>query len=187
MKKGRALMAILLVLTLFTMVLAGCATKPGKTNDNNKAAGDKTKQPEKMDVVLYFSDDQAMYLVPENREVEVKDKKDLSAVARVIAEELVKGPQNKDLVRTIPPEARVLGVKIQQDTALVDFSEEISTKHWGGSTGETMTISSIVNSITELEGIDKVQILIAGQKAETLAGHWEISQPIERDEEIIKK
>ena len=71
--------------------------------------------------------------------------------------------------------------------ATVDFSKELKTKHWGGSTGESMTIMSIVNSLTELPGIEKVQILIEGQKEDTLAGHWDLSSPISRDESIIGK
>jgi germination protein M len=50
-----------------------------------------------------------------------------------------------------------------------------------------MTINSIVNSLTELTGIKKVQILINGTKVDTLAGHADLSQALSRNESIIKK
>jgi len=50
-----------------------------------------------------------------------------------------------------------------------------------------MTIYSLVNSLTDLQGIQQVQLLVEGQKLETLKGHLEISQPLTRNPDIIKK
>jgi spore germination protein GerM len=183
-KKARARLGVLLLAAL--LATAGCSFTPDKTQTNDKA-GNKAQKSDKFNVVLYFSDKDAMNLVPENREIEVKDKHNTELLAQAIVEGLIKGPRSSKLVKTIPPEARVLSVKIDNGIAKVDFSEEISTKHWGGSTGETMTVSSIVDSLTELEGINMVQILIAGKQAETLAGHLDISQPLARNKDIIKK
>ena len=49
-----------------------------------------------------------------------------------------------------------------------------------------MTISSIVNSLTELEGIEAVIILINGETQETLAGHLDISEPFGRFETMLQ-
>ena len=48
-----------------------------------------------------------------------------------------------------------------------------------------MTVYSIVNSLTQFEDIEKVQILIAGEEIETLAGHMDLAYPLERDESLI--
>lgn len=167
--------------------MSGCNSTPDNKKENIKKTGVQVKPAEKVKVILYFSDQDAMYLVPESRTVEVKDKNNTEMLAKAIVEQLIKGPQNPDLVKTVPPEARVLSVKIADNIAQVNFSEEISTKHWGGSTGESMTVSSIVDSLTELQSIKQVQILIAGKKAETLAGHLDITQPLDRNEDMIKK
>jgi len=45
----------------------------------------------------------------------------------------------------------------------------------------------LTGHLTELDSIDEIQILIEGEKQETLAGHWDISKPITRDEKIIQK
>lgn len=136
----------------------------------------------KTTITLYFSDDGANYLVPEYREV-VKDK----PLEQIIVEELIKGPQQPGHYKTIPPETKLLSIKVENGTAVVNFSKELKTKHWGGSTGEAFTIFSIVNSLTELPEIKKVEFLIEGKKEETLAGHMIFSEPFTRNENMIKK
>jgi len=134
-------------------------------------------------VTLYFPDEQAMHVVPEQREVN-KDK----PIEETIVEELMKGPKTPGLVpTTIPEEAKLLSVEIKDKIAYVNFSRELVEKHVGGSTGEMMTILPIVNSLTELPEIEKVQFLVEGEKTKTLAGHITFDEPFERSEDYIKK
>ena len=105
---------------------------------------------------------------------------------KAVIDELIKGPEDSNLYQTIPPETKLLGIQIKDKIAYVDFSEEIRTKHWGGSTGEIMTMGSIVNSLTELEGIEKVLVLIEGETQDTLVGHLDISEPSGRIESLLE-
>jgi len=175
---------VVLILSLVAMLAAGCPAKnPGEnsTKQNSQQSAEIDKE-----ITLYFSDQQAQFLVAEKRSVKVASD-DTHTVAQAIINELIAGPKQANMVKTVPPEAKLLSLSIENKLTSVDFSQEIKTKHWGGSTGETMTILSIVNSLTELPGIEKVQFLIEGQKEDTLAGHWDISSPISRDESIIAK
>jgi germination protein M len=129
-----------------------------------------------------------MYLLPESREIKIqKDIKTEVLIAEAIVNELIAGPTDTKLRATIPKETKLLSLKITDQVANVDFSEEIRSTHPGGSSGEAMTLNSIVNSLTELTGIKKVQILINGAKVDTLVGHADLSQPLSRNESIIKK
>lgn len=136
----------------------------------------------KADITLYFSDEQAMYLVPEIRQV-VKDK----PVEQIIVEQLIKGPEKAGLYPTIPKGTSLISIEVKDGTAYVNFSEEFKTNHWGGSAGEAMTIYSIVNSLTELPNIKQVMFLIEGREEETLAGHFAFNEPFRRVENIIKR
>lgn len=134
-------------------------------------------------ITLYFPDEQAMYVIPEQREV-TKDE----PIAEIVIKELMKGPETPGLAQTtIPEEAKILSVEIIDKTAYVNFSRELVEKHIGGSAGEMMTILPIVNSLTELPEIEKVQFLVEGEKEKTLAGHIAFDEPFERCEEYIKK
>ncbi|MBA7497685.1 hypothetical protein ES704_00413 [subsurface metagenome] len=136
---------------------------------------------EMVEVNLYFSDSQAIYLVPEKRKIP-----QTPSLARQAVIELIKGPKNSDLYPTIPEGTQVNEVYIVDDIAYIDLSEEISKNHPGGSSGEVMTVYSIVNTLTEIPPIRGVQILVEGNERESLDGHIDISMPLLRDESWIK-
>jgi germination protein M len=136
---------------------------------------------EMIEVNLYFSDSQAMYLIPEKRKIAKT-----SNLAKQIMIELTKGPVGSDLYTTIPEGTSINEVYIANDIAYVDLSEEIFKSHSGGSSGELMTVYSIVNTLTAVPSIKGVQILIAGNERESLVGHLDISMPLLRDEDWIK-
>lgn len=136
---------------------------------------------EMVEVNLYFSDSQAMYLVPEKRKIS-----QIPSLARQAVIELIKGPENSDLYPTIPKGTQVNEVYIADEIAYIDLSEEIFKNHPGGSSGELMTVYSIVNTLTEIPPIKGVQILVEGNEMKSLVGHIDISMPLLRDENWIK-
>ena len=136
---------------------------------------------EMVEVNLYFSDSQAMYLVPEKRKIP-----QTPFLAKQVVIELIKGPENPNLYPTIPQETQVNEVYIADDIVYIDLSEEIFKNHPGGSSGELMTVYSIVNTLTEITPIRGVQILVEGNEKESLVGHIDISMPLIRDENWIK-
>ncbi len=186
----KSLMAALAVALAAVLVLAtgGCLRSepqrmPVKSSEQNKP--DISAQPQETlaKVTLYFGDGEATYLVPEEREV----AKETRPLEEVVIEELIKGPQNPDLTRTVPQEAKLLSVKVVDGVAYVNFSKEFQTKHWGGSAGELMTLYSITNSLAELPGIEKVQFLLEGETQEAILGHADTTQPIEPNWELVKE
>jgi hypothetical protein len=72
--------------------------------------------------------------------------------------------------------------------AFVDLSPEIATAHPGGSTNELLTVYAIVNAVTaNLSSVQRVQILIDGKQADTLAGHVDLRRPFERDTSLVRE
>lgn len=136
---------------------------------------------EMVEVNLYFSDSQAMYLVPEKRKIP-----QTPSLARQAVIELIKGPESSDFYTTIPEGTQVNEVYIADGIAYIDLSEEIFKNHPGGSSGELMTVYSIVNTLTEISPIKSVQILVEGNEMKSLVGHIDISMPLLRDEDWIK-
>jgi len=155
--------------------------KAGKTQSETAVKSSRSVR-RMVSLTLYFSDEQAEHLVPEVRQIE-----DTAAIAKVAVEELVKGSKENGLYATIPSETKVLNVDIIKNVAYVNFSKELIEKHWGGSTGELMTITSLVDTLTEFKNIRKVQIMVEGKVVGTIAGHADTSRPFARDESMIKK
>jgi len=141
----------------------------------------QTVPGEMIEVNLYFSDSQAMYLVSEKRKIPPT-----TSLVKQVVVELIKGPDSSDLYSTIPEGTRVNEVYIADDIVYVDLSEEVFKNHPGGSSGELMTVYSIVNSLTEISPIKGVQILVEGNERNSLVGHVDISMPLLRDEDWIK-
>ena len=173
--QGAALVMIIFA-ALLLLVITGCAQKPNVENANPKQPPISSKPLEQQETVkLYFSDQDAMYLKPEVRQVTVQGE----LLADIVVNELIKGPKEKDLQPTIPAETKLLSLKIADNVAYVNLSKEIQAKHWGGSTGEIMTVYSIVNTLADLNiGIEKVQILVEGEKQQTLVGHLDTFEPL---------
>jgi germination protein M len=141
-------------------------------------------QEKEANVILYFSNQDATAVVGETRTITFPPETSRNEFIRLVLEELIKGPRNKNLKPVIPPEVKVLSVKIQGSTAHVDFSEEMHTKHWGGATGEAMTINSIVNTLTEFPYIQRVKMTVEGEPMNI--EHAILEEPAERNEGMIQ-
>lgn len=139
----------------------------------------------KRNVTLYFSNQEATAVVPETRTITVPGNMSQAAYIKTIVNELIKGPRNNELRRTIPSEATVRSVVVKGSTAYVDFSSEMHSKHSGGAAGESMTINSIVNTLTEVENITKVQITVEGNPLSI--EHVVMDKPMSRNASIIQK
>jgi hypothetical protein len=171
---------ILIFILAIIVVFTGYANKPGTPPaDNNTSQPPVSPKPaaNKEKATLYFSDDQAMYLTPEIREISYQGNN----LPLAIVEELVRGPAVKEHSPTLPKTTRVLSLEVQNGTAYVNLSKDFERDYPGGTTGEAMALGSIVKSLTELKNIYAIQFLIEGKKVEVLAkGHAEISRPLER-------
>lgn len=99
---------------------------------------------------------------------------------------LLEGPQHDNHIQVLPQDVKVLGYRVQGDTLYVNFSEELIVKHPGGSTGEIMTVYSIVNSLVDLPGVEQVQILVENKAILTLVGHLDLSKPLKKDYSLLK-
>ncbi len=138
---------------------------------------------EKKYIKLYFSDLKSEKLIAEAREITVSEKETMEM--RVL-KELIKGPVNPKLMKTIPAETKILSVETKEGVCFVNLSQEFKNRHTGGSAGEMMTVYSIVNSLTEVEGVERVQFLIEGQKKDVFI-HLIFNEPFTRDSELIQK
>jgi len=106
-------------------------------------------------------------------------------IARTSLEELIRGEVPRGCDRPLPPGTSVLGIRVAAKTATVDFSEELITNFRGGSDNEGVMVYSIVNTLTSLPTIDKVQILVAGKTVNEIGGHLHLGDPLAFDDELV--
>ncbi len=132
---------------------------------------------------IYFSNEDSEFLVPERRNIDTSGG---DTAEKLIIEELMKGPKVSSHFKTIPQDAKLLSVETKDGVCFVNFSKEFVEKHSGGTTAQQLTIYSIVNSLTELSAIERVQFLIEGEKQEEFHD-MVILEPMVPNKDLIKE
>ena len=100
---------------------------------------------------------------------------------------LLSEPSDSGNWSTIPDGTKVRSIHFANGIARVDFSPELVKNFRGGSAGELLMVGSIVNTLTEIRGVEKVRIMVNGKQIETIGGHVDLSEPIGRMDSLLKK
>ena len=132
-------------------------------------------------VRLYFADGQSRYLIEEQRSAPFDDDLNLPDY---ILRSLIEGPQSESLHPTIPKGTVLLNVNIVDRVCLVNFSAEFLQNRPRNELDERMTVFSVVNSLTQLEEVDSVEILVEGSSVERYY-ELDLSRELVRDEDLI--
>ena len=111
-------------------------------------------------VSLYFKSEDK--IVPEARLIDVK--KLLNNPYEEILNMLIDGPKSSNLANTIPIGTKINKIQKENDILIIDFSKEFIENHLGGEKEENNTMTSIVNTVTELTEINSIKILIDGEE-----------------------
>lgn len=187
----------LMIIILMASLTAGCANSTFPVQGNLlylakitpekpvDAATTTTVSPlrqETMQVITYHATNDAMYLIPE---IHIVPKNDHPAQTSI--ELLLAGTKNSALVSVIPPDTKLRNVWVKDHIAYVDFNDKLIKNNTGGSTSELLLVGAIVNTLTEIPTIQKVQILVEGEEIDTIVGHMDTREPLSRSEKIIKK
>jgi hypothetical protein len=134
---------------------------------------------------LYYGTSDGQALAAVKREVPLGDGPRAQG-RQILQGELEAAPA--PYLSLIPPGTMLRAFYItERGDAFVDLSPEVSTMHPGGSTNELLTVYAIVNAVTaNLSSVERVQILIGGKQADTLAGHVDLRRPFERDTSLVR-
>ena len=172
MRLFKVFTSFLLMMGIF--VVAGCS----KENQTAQPVNGNNGQYEET-VTLYFSDADANYLVADQREVQVENT-DCVTLAQAVVKELIAGPEeDSGLFGIMPPDTELQTVALSSDGVLeVSFNQAFVDEQSGGSAGMILTLYGLVNSLTCLDGVESVQILIDGQATEAYQGLISPSEPV---------
>ena len=148
------------------------------------------KITDKYPIHLYFEVEGKNILKMETRYINEEDaKRSVNNIAEIIVKELINGPaENSKLQATIPEGSKLRSpIKIKEGVATVDLTKEFVENHPGGKEKEQITIYSIVNSLTELKGIQKVKFTIDGKETDTFKGNFKFDELFPRSSSLISK
>ncbi len=152
------------------------------TSTPNTAASSPSAAPAGADnrrliATLYYLSEDGSSLVGVTREVAFGGSPAEQA-RNILAAELAPAPAG--YVSPIPAGVSVRALFLTpRGDAYADLSREIITGHPGGSLNESLTVYALVNALTQnVREITGVQILVDGKQVDTLAGHFDLRQPL---------
>lgn len=168
----------LLLIMVMTLALTGCAGNAPKEQQQPKNQTEtqvRTPAPEKVKVTLYFANEKADALVPVEREID----KPSDMVVGLIEE--LKQPDKYAPV--LPEGTELVFYKTEGDVLVLNFNQAFANMQ--GTTGEAITINSLVNTLTELPQYKSVKLLVDRNPLTT--GHAIYDKPLQRNESVIQK
>ena len=127
---------------------------------------------------LYWltSADNSIDYVQQERRVRAFDTQE---AIRLALEELIAGPRDPHLTTAIPPQTRVLDVRVEGDDIFLNFSPEFT--QGGGSTAMMSRIAQVLYTATSQNPGARVWISVEGRALEVLGGEGLIlDQPLTR-------
>lgn len=87
----------------------------------------------------------------------------------------------------LPAGTRFLGIHFDGGIATVNLSGNIREKFNGGAREEQMLIYAIVNTVGQVSGVKGVRFEVDGQPISELAGHLDLSEPLQPDHSIVER
>lgn len=112
-------------------------------------------------VTLYFSDKENKNLIPEARKIDANNL--IKNPYEYLINLLIEGPKNENLIKSIPEGTKINSVFLEGDILKIDFSNEFLN-----SDNLNNSANSILNTVTQLNEINGIKILINGEENENI-------------------
>lgn len=161
-------------------ILVGTMTGDMFLDDDDEELGDY----EKVVIRLYFANETGDALVPIDRSlVHNLDMSNMS-MEKLVIEQLLQGPASDASYPTINPETKLLSVTVKDGICYVNFDSGILTPV--DNVTSDVVIYSIVNSLVELNEVNRVQISIDGKKDTKFRDSYDLTTIFEKNEDLIQ-
>lgn len=145
-------------------------------------AGNEINTYEKVNLRLYFANENGDRLVEENqRNVEYNSN---ISVEKLVMEKLIAGPASEGDYPTINPETKIISVTVNDRICYVNLDENFLTQPYNVTSD--VTIYSITNSLVELPNVNKVQLSINGETALFYKESVSLTSIFERNLDLIE-
>lgn len=137
----------------------------------------------KVTLRLYFANEAGDGLIAVNRELAHDADVSNVSMEKLVVEQLIGGPINGETYPTINPDTKLVNSTVRDGVCYLTFDQNFVTAINNVTTD--VTIYSIVNSLVELNNINKVQFSIEGSKDGKFRDKYELSTLFERDLSLV--
>lgn len=138
--------------------------------------GENLSNYQQVTLTVYYGDETGSRLVETERESTISSS---FSVERQVVNALLEGPEESGLLPTMPGGTGLIGVSVKDKICYVNFDKNFLTGDLV--TNPYVTIYSLVNSLTELSNISKVQIMVDGDSSAKFREIIALNAPFERN------
>ena len=144
---------------------------------------DEERFPSNLEILVYFASlGEEEKFVFEERTINAGDKK--IAVENTIRE-LLEGPVKSFHYPVIPPGTELIDVEIYENTAKINLSQDFIDNSLDSGILDEFVIFTIVNTVTQVPGIDGVVFFVDGIRIKTY-GNVDLSIPVIKNEKYLE-
>ena len=169
MKNKKVFFIILIILIIIGITTIIIIKQNGNKENTEEEIQEYTPQEEISDeqmretiVTLYFLNSETKELKSEGRLINATEL--LQDPYKTIVQLLIEGPKNSELENVFPENTRLLETKIENNCVTLNFSEEIL--NYENDVQKYNIINSILNSLTQLNEVNSIKILINNETNE---------------------
>lgn len=142
--------------------------------------GEQINSINRASITLYFANEDTQTLVREYRTVYYNSN---IALEKIVIEHLLAGPRTEGLLSTIPLGTKLTSITTVDGICYVSFDSGFQNQNY--EIPEEIVIYSIVNSLTALSFIDKVQISVNGDTTGVYRDSFELSKLYEANSDVV--
>lgn len=153
------------------------AAEEENAKEASNLVGDKEVQGEKLEGSLYYpskdyiaTGDEGNKYIQVPVTLEASSKEDLAKEAQALLEKEPGDDQGENFVKP----GQIKSISLKDGIAYVDLAKDQFTS--GGSLDEEVFLGQVVKTLTSFKDVEGVQFLVDGQEAESLLGHYDLSQ-----------
>lgn len=135
---------------------------------------------EKTELTLYFADETGNKLIAEKREVVHNIN---TSLEQLIVEQLIAGPSQAGRYPTLPSDCKVLSISVTDNVCYINF--DAAFLNTALTVGEYIPIYSIVDSLSEMTPVTRVQIMVNGSQDVMFRDVVSLNTTFERSQDYI--
>lgn len=143
--------------------------------------GEQINTSVKETLTLYFADKDGTGLEKQTRVIHYSSN---IALEKLVVEQLIEGPKGSKLKATLPGTTKLINVSVADRICYLNFDSSFRNTIDNNLT-EDVVLYSIVNSLTSLHTVDKVQISLDGENDGMLLYNYKLSNMYEFNKDIV--
>ena len=133
---------------------------------------------------LYFATETGDRLSAINRSLAFNMDISNISMERLVVEQILAGPASDESYPTVNPSTKLLSITVKDGVCYLNFSKDILTPV--NNETSDVAIYSIVNSLVELNNVNKVEISIEGNKELKFRDKYELTTLYERNLDLVQ-